>query len=183
MENLTKVINLTEIRYPVFKIGYEKPVNIDKVDLILRTYINEHGELINKFRVVDDKNIPEDTLAKRRIVLLKNKVPLKHLGIAIFFLGDMIKLATRTTWFIDSNGTIFNYTKSKSVALIFKKIVLRIDLPTGGSILEIEGIENRFKCLHSPLKDEKYAALLKYNNGYILYGVYEDRPKNSRRMI
>lgn len=174
--------NLMEIVYPVFKIGNEKPSVIEGVSLIIRTYEIE-GKLVHKHKIVDDKNLPYDTLALRRLYLYKQGIPLKQLSQAVFFLGDLIKLAHRSTWFIDSHGKIFRYNKTTSVSLLFRKITLQINIPTGGSIIEVEDLPNRFKCLYTPINNEKYAGILKYGQGYILYGLYKEKPKNSRRMI
>ena len=183
MENLTKPINLSEIVYPVFRLGAEKPHTAEKVIVFIRQYLDEDKNIIEKYKIVDDKNEPGESLALRRLSLLKKEIPLKRLNTAIFFLGDLVKLAHRKIWFIDSAGTIFQYKKSQKAKLIFRKITLQINIPSGGSIIEVEGIASRFKCLHTPRNGEQYAGLLVDGRSYILYGLYQEKPDDTWRMI
>jgi hypothetical protein len=180
---LKKPINLSEIVYPVFKLGAEKPHIVEGVIVFVRQYLDENKNIIEKYKVVDDKTVPGDTLARRRLVLLKNKVPMKKLGMAIFFLGDLVKLAHRKIWFIDSSGIIFQYKKSQRAKLEFRKITLMYNIPSGGAIIEVQGIASRFKCLHTPRDNEQYAGLLVNGHSYILYGLYKEKPEDSWRMI
>ena len=99
----------------------------------------------------------------------------------MFFLGDLIKLAKPTLWFIDSKGSLFQYKKSIAMKLIFKKII-KVLATNSGYILELDGIETRFKCLYAP-KDKKYAGILKLGHTSILYGVYDEPYKETRRKI
>jgi hypothetical protein len=183
LENLTKPISLREIVYPVFKLGAEKPHFAEGVVVFIRHYLDEDRNLVEKYKIVDDTNLPGDTLALRRIILLKNKVPLKPLGNAVFFLGDLIKIAHRKIWFIDSSGNIFQYKKSRRAKLEFKKIKLIHQITSGGAIIEVEGIASRFKCLHTPRNGEQYAGLLVDGRSYILYGLYQEKPDDTWRMI
>jgi hypothetical protein len=180
---LTKPINLQEIVYPVFRLGAEKPVFLDGVVLYLRQYKDEDGQTVQKVRIIDDTNLPGETLALRRLEILKSKVKLKSLGNAVFFLGDLIKLAHRKLWFIDSAGNVFQYKKTAVAKLVFKKITLMHHIPSGGAIIEVEGIPSRFKCLYSPRAGEQYAGILVSGLSYILYGLYVEKPKDSWRMV
>lgn len=176
---MTRPISLTEIVYPVFKIGSERPTQEDGVTLFMRLY--EDG--VNKYKVVDDKNLPGETLALRRLQLMKEGVPLKSLGTAMFFLGDLIKIAVPRLWLIDSIGNVFQYKKSISTKLQFKKITYVHKISTGGAILEIEGMPNRFKCMFAPTPNETYAGVLKHGMTYILYGLYEQKYDDTVRRI
>lgn len=183
MENLTNIINLREIHYPVYRLGTEKPNIIDGISFYYRQYKNEWHEIKHTLRVIDDTNLPEKTLATRRIHLLKMEVKLKRISEAMFFLGDFIKLAHRSTWFIDSMGKIFQYKKSKSIKLTFKKVTKLIPIPSGGAIVEVEGMATRFKTLYVPDIEHNYAGLLKDGMGYILYGFYTEKLNDSWRMV
>lgn len=156
---------------------------MDNVVLYYRQYEDEEGKPLETFTIIDDRNIDKPTLALRRLELMKQKVKLKKLGRAMFFLADFIKIATRTTWFIDSNGKVFQYKKATSSKLIFKKIKNIFPMPAGGAIIEVEGIPSRFKTLYLPPLENTYAGLLKHGMAYILYGTYSDQHKNTRRMI
>lgn len=151
--------------------------------MYIRQYLLEDRTEEVKYYVVDDKNVPAPTLAKRRLMLLHSGVKLKPLSKAIFFLGDLVKIAKPKCWYIDSNGLIFNYKKSQTVKLVFRKIKATHIIRTGGAILEIEGIPSRFKCLYAPKPNEIYAGLLVSGLSYILYGVYETLHKDTRRKI
>lgn len=143
--------------------------------------MNEDGTY--NVQVLDDKDIPGDTLAARRLVLLKQGIKLKKLGNAIFFIGDLIKLAHHGVWFIDSLGNLFTHIKMERASLVFRKIVKKIPINTGGYIIEVEGLPTRFKCLHGPKATEPYAGILKHGNNHILYGFYEKEYDKTWRKI
>ncbi len=165
-------------------LGTEKPLVEDNVTFILKEYFDPDTNVKElNLQIIDDKNVPGNTLASRRIYLLNQGVKVKKLTKAVFFLGDLIKISNLRTWFIDSNGKLFQYKKDTSVPLIFKKIKRFINIPSGGSILEIEDIPGRFKTLHNIAETDRYAGLLKYGQSHILYGVYRDKHKDTRRML
>ena len=144
---------------------------------------DEELEVKFKFRVIDDKNMDKSTLGLRRLQVQANGQRLHRLGKAIFFLGDLIKIAKRNTYFIDTNGRIFQYRKSQRAKLHFKKLTQIIPIPTGGAILEVEDIPSRFKCLFQPRTLELYAGVLEMGLSYTLYGIYEQPYKSSWRMV
>lgn len=184
MESLTKPISLMEISYPVFRLGNEKPLVEDGVVLYLsRIRDEDSSEIRTTYKIIDDQNVPGDSLAARRLRLLSDSVPLKKLSVAIFFLGDLIKLAKSSTWFIDSMGNVFRYLKSTRVVLEIKRITRTILIPSGGAIIEVEGLPSRFKCMYKPAADEKYAGIIKYGLSYILYGFYTEKLDNTWRLI
>lgn len=174
-------ISLQEISYPVYKLP-DKP-NVD--DGVIYYYSEqEKGDItISKLLIVDDDNIEGDTLAARRLKILAGGTKLYRLSNAIFFLGDLIKLATPQTSFIDSKGKLFAYKKTSSAKLKFYKIKKVIPIPTGGAIIEVEGIPARFKVLQTPSDDIRCAGILLYGMSYILYGLYNYTPEDTRRMI
>jgi hypothetical protein len=174
---------LREINYPVFRLGEHKPIIKDGLVAYVSQFIEDDDSEKFIYRIVDDKNIPSTSLARRRLVLLKQGVLLKKISRAIFFLGDLIKVAKSSTWFIDNNGLVFNYEKSKKATLQFIKINKVIPISTGGAIIELKDIDTRFKCLYMPTANEVYAGVLKDGLGYILYGFSEIQHKNTWRMI
>lgn len=179
MENGSKFINLTGIAFPVYKLGKQTPSVIDGVSFYM---YNIEG--IHKVFILDDKTIPYDSLAKRRLKLLSDGVKLKRINKAIFFLGDFIKLATKNDWFIDSKGKLFQYEKTTRVPLIFKKITKLIPIKTGGLIVEVSGVGTRFKTLYTTDYIPTFAGLLKISETtYILYGLYDKQYKNTTRKI
>lgn len=136
---------------------------------------------INKL-VIDDVSVVGSSLGKRRLKLLKtcNLFPISK---SLYFLGDLIKLATNKTWFIDSRGVTFTYKKTTRAKLTCHKIKNILPAIGMGAILEVEGIPQRFKVIYRPFNDESYVGVLTTNNSYILYGLYEEPFKNSYRKI
>lgn len=178
-------MKLTEIAFPVYKLGSIEPIR-DSGELYFRKLRRlEDDSLVETKLVVDNRNLPGFTLAIRRLALLEDKeVQLYKLKSAIFFLADLLKLATPKTWFIDANGKTFRYIKTHTVKLIFKPIKRIIPVLSGGAILEIEGLPSRYKCLAKPSEYKKYAGMLHTSSGaYILYGTYDELPKDTRRKI
>ncbi len=110
-------------------------------------------------------------------------VKLKKLNNAVFFLGDLIKLATPKLWFIDNKGLIFQYTKSRKIRLQFKKIKAIHPIKAGGAVIEVYGIASRFKCLYIPTKGETFAGILMDGLSPILYGLYTEQHTDTWRMI
>jgi hypothetical protein len=158
-------------------------MTIEGVTLMYSHVRDEDNKESEVYRIIDDKNLPGATLALRRLNLAANGIKLKKLGRATFFLADFIKLARKTTWFIDSAGNVFQYKKDLNVKLTFKKIKQIIPISSGGAIVEVEGIPTRFKTLYMPDVENTYAGLLQHGMGYILYGTYTEKYKDTRRMI
>lgn len=176
-------MKLTEIVYPVYKLGSIEPVRDGGISFF-RKLKKDDNEVVETKLYLDNKNMLGNTLSIRRLHLKCGGINLYKLKTAVFFLADLLKLADSKTWFIDSAGHIFKYVKTRSVKLVFKKIDAIIPIKSGGALLEIEGIAARYKCLAKPSEYKKYAGMLEIEKGsYILYGTYEEPPKNSRRKI
>lgn len=172
-----------EINYPVFSIiGSAVPSTYGTVTFTYSETVEDEETKVD-FKVVDDKSIDKPTLGLRRLQIQAKGDKLQKIGKAIFFLGDLIKIAKRSTYFIDSNGRIFQYRKTTRAKLHFKKLTNVIPISTGGAILEVEGISSRFKCLFQPRTLEIYAGVLEFGKSYILYGIYEQPYKSSWRMV
>lgn len=179
---MSHIAGLNDIVFPVYKIGDEKPQETDGVHYYMygKDIDDSDGKLLLK--IVDDKNIDKPTLALRRLEAAKQGATLYKLSKAVFFLQDLIKLTKSTTWFIDTEGQVFQYKKTKRVNLTFKRVTKMMPIRTGGAIIEVEGLPFRFKTLFEP-HDAKYAGLLSIGNSYILYGVYSEKPEDSFRYI
>lgn len=167
-------MKLLEIAWPVYKLGNIKPQEEDGVVFVFK---NEKD-----LEIVDDKNLPGDSLAVRRLKLIIDGVKLFKLKYSIFFLGDLIKLANNKIWFIDSKGKIFQYKKQHFAKLTIKKIT-KIIPSISCSLIEVEGIQARFKVLFPPRIEEKWAGLLYHNKVYIFYGFYTQRYSDTIRKV
>lgn len=177
-------MNLEKVAWPVFRLSEKEPL----VDNGVVYYATEYTDLdtdehTGTLRIVDDRNIDKPTLSRRRLELLTKEVKLFPIHRAVYFLGDLLKLAKATTWFIDSAGTIFQYKKSKRAKLLVRKITKVLPTEGLGSVIELEGIPTRFKTTFKPEADAQYAAVLKSGMTYIFYGIYRDEPKESWRLI
>lgn len=186
METLINATSLSEIVFPVFKIGIHKP----EVHNGLVFYYLEREDVIDnethtstKYKIVDDRNVQGETLARRRLKLKIDEVPLAKLSNAIYFLGDLIKLGDPKLWFIDSAGKVFNYKRSTRARLKFHKIKQLITIPTGGVIIEVEGLSQRFKSLYAPTSHKNYAGVLHFGKSTIFYGFYDQTYDETWRLI
>jgi hypothetical protein len=177
-------IGLANLTWPLYRIGKSRPIVDDKVSYFLLAKATETDALEYKILFIDDKNIDSTSLGYRRLVLESRGNSLFKLKTAIFFLSDLIKLASPSTWFIDSAGTLFQYTKTRRVKLVYKPINKIIPISTGGCIIEVVGIAERFKSYKTPeLSSTPYVGLLEDNQSYVLYGFYDKQYKNTNRMI
>ena len=177
-------IGLTNLCWPIYRIGSSKPIVDDKVSYFLLAKATETDALSYRILFLDDRNINSPSLGTRRLMLESAGNSLFKLKTAIFFLSDLIKLAQSNVWFIDSAGTLFQYTKTRRVALVYKPISKIIPIRSGGCIIEVEGLSERFKSYKTPeLSSTPYVGLLQDNQSHILYGFYDKRYKNTNRMI
>lgn len=176
-------MNLSEIVYPVYKLR-NKPLESEGLLYYLSEYEKEDS-IVRSFQILDDANVPGDSLAMRRLHLRSLGEPLKKINRAIFFLGDLIKLANPQTWFIDSNGKLFTYTKATRAKLRYHKVTKVIPMSTGGVVVEVEGISSRFKALFVPEipNNQLYAGILHMGLSKILYGFYDDKYDDTWRMV
>lgn len=172
-------MNLSNVSFPIYYLGKEKPEEVNGILFYIR--VDDNGEYV--YYIIDDKNLPGNTIGKRRLQIDEN-VKKFSLRKAIFYIQDLIKITHSLTWFVDNNGKLFSYKKSKVVPLIFKRILKVIPNRVGGAILEIEGLPTRFKTLHIPPVEHKYAGMLKLSPlSYILYGTYDRKYKDTTRKI
>lgn len=167
------------IAFPVYLVGAHKPTVTNGIMYYVQA--NEEDSVYRAV-LVDDKNLT-GTFAMRRLQIKEKKYPLFKLRYAIFFIADLIKLAKKGTWFIDSEGNLFQYEKTLRVPLVYKKISQLIPIKTGGCIVEVEGLSERFKTLHMPTNNPTWAGILQVRKSAILYGLYDKQYKNTTRLI
>lgn len=148
------------------------------------TYVNVDDNTTTTYiKLVDDPQLPQSSLAHRRLKMKSMGAPLYPLRRAVFFMGDFLKLAKSGYWFIDSNGFVFTYKKSIKAMLRFRKITKIIPGKATGSIVEVEGIPERFKTVFTVNPGMKYAGIIEYRGINIFYGVYDRQYKDSWRKI
>ena len=177
-------MNLEKIVWPVFRLSEKQPQRDAGVVYYATEYTDlDTDEHTGTLRIVDDINIPKDSLSKRRLILTVQDVKLFPIHRAVYFLGDLLKLAKPTTWFIDSVGTLFQYKKSRRAKLLARKITKVLPTSGLGAVIELEGIAHRFKTVFKPDDDAQYALVLQTGLSYIFYGLYSDKPKESWRLV
>lgn len=168
-------MKLNELNWPVYKLGNTRPQTEDGV--LFYHHITTKGQVIE---IVDDSTIEGKSLSTRRMKLAMQNVKLFKIKIALFFISDLIKLAKPGIWFIDSSGKVFQYTKTRFVPLVFKKIA-NVIRDIGCYLIEVEGI--RYKVLYPPTEEQKYAGFLVMGKALIVYGVYEKLHTTTYRKI
>lgn len=175
---------MKEVSFPVFRLTNRRPETRDGIVYYSNTYLNEDtAEKTTYIKVVDSLHETGTTLSQRRLQLRDKGVEVYPIRVAIYFLGDFIKLAKTGYWFIDSLGRVFTYKKEHKAKLVYKKITKIIPTRTTGSIIEVEGEHERFKTLFVVESSDKYAAILKYGSMSILYGTSPSLGKPTWRKI
>lgn len=176
-------MKLEEIHWPVFPLRKDDPIILDNISMYGKlVFDTELDTFIHKYYIIDDKDIPGDTLGSRRLLLKQLKIPLYKLTTAIYSIGDMLRTMINNPWFIDHRGYIFKYKKQASAPLTCHKIIKILRGTTGVCIIELEGINERFKLLNDT-KDCGYAGVITINKKHILYGLYDKPFKKSYRKI
>jgi len=184
LDHSRNITHLNQVSFPVFKLKGQKPLEADGVLYYSNSYLNTDTNEVEEFiKLVDNRKEEGANLNQRRLKMLAQGAPLFPLRMAIYFLGDLIKLSKKGTWFIDSNGNIFTYTKTTSAKLKFYKVKKIVHANSTGLIVEVEGIPDRFKTLFTQNKDLQYAGILEYKGVHIFYGLYDQKYKDTRRMI
>jgi hypothetical protein len=179
-------IQLKNIVWPVFKLANKKPHEDNGAVFYYTEYLEDQDSSFVSslnIRYIDNKNLPGKTLGLRRLELKKDNATLYPIKTAVYFLADLIKLATYKAWFIDSAGTVFQYKKSTRAKLRSYKLKQVLPAQGLGCVLEVEGVAARFKSMQRPEPDEQYVALLNFSGSYLLYG-YSTKPiKDTWRFV
>lgn len=180
---------MNQVSYPVYLLRKSRPTIDNGVSCYLYENLVEDtdGSIIqnNKVLFIDDTTLPGSTLASRRLQLGALGVPLLKLNRAFFFIGDILKVAEKGRWFIDTNGKIFTIQKTLRVPLKFHRVSKLFNIPTGGAVIECKNIATRFKTLFYPTIpiEQLHAGILEHSKGLILYGLYDKKHKDTWRMI
>lgn len=158
---------ITHISYPVFQIPSS---NWELLD----------GLLFLDGEVLDDRNMPGDTLGKRRLQspFRKELVELKksfHEPVAI--------IKQSSPYFIDNKGIPFIYEKTKFCSLRFHKIK-RVEPKVVASLLYLEGVKQPFKIPRPPPKEMLWAGVLYLHElPWMLYTYSPIKKRNGRRKV
>ena len=129
--------------------------------------------------LVDDKNMPGETLGKRRLQTpFKDLLPLKR---AADNLLAIIKSGHKC--FIDSKGVPFIYEKTENCALKYHKI-RKVEKKDSASVLWLKGFTFPFVVPRPPPIEYTWAGVL-YLKGlpWVLYEYSISKQKDTRRKI
>lgn len=184
MDILAKHTKLSEIHWPVFKLGERQPHQESGLVYYYTHYVDELNCETATIRVVDDTSVPGSTLGLRRLQLKTDpKVTLFPVRTAIYFLADLVKLAKSTSWFVDNSGRVFNYEKTTRAKLTTKRIKQVLPASGLGCVFELQGLPHRFKAMRRPDEHELYARVLQLGMAHIFYGFCDTQKPDSWRMI
>lgn len=132
-------------------------------------------------KIVDDRNVKEDTIGLRRM-----KTPFRdkllRLSRAITTYEGIIKYGHK--YFIDTKGRLFVYTKTEKVKLQYKKIE-RIERKDVATYIKIKGWrEMDFKVPRPPEPEMLYAGILLLKGfPWLLYEFSEIPRKDTWRLV
>lgn len=160
-------MKLTDIVFPVFILP--RDIDIDTQD----------GIVFANRQMLDDLNVNHDSLGMRR---LRSSYPTKFpLTKAVHDIPSFLKSAAKR--FVDSNGTVFRYDKTRMVDLRYYLIKSVRRLGTK-SIVWIEDINFPFDLARPPDPEMRWAGIL-YDgrHPWLLYEFSENKKKDTKRKI
>ncbi len=162
---------IKRITFPVFKIEKEPEQQNDSS--------LTDGLLLWNGQVIDDRNMPGDTLGQRRLQSpFTNLVPLRNC-----YLDHLGLIKSPEAMYIDTTGKIFVYKKTKFMKLVYYKIK-RVDRKETHSLLWVQGIKRPFTIPRPPHPAMQWVGLLHLGPlPWFLYEYSETRKKDSRRKI
>lgn len=124
------------------------------------------------------------TLGARRLNMLKGGLELYPLKLAIYSLGELLKVATPTQWFIDSKGEMFTYEKTHYVPVVYKEITNCYFSGPFELMIETKDSPPLYKTLYQPAEGEKYAVFLQISpKALLFYGYSDTKHENKRKKI
>lgn len=157
---------IDKVTFPVYVLPHS---NWEKSD----------GLLFMEGQIVDDKNMPGDTLGIRRVQTpYLNLFPLRkqlntHIGI----------LKQNSNCFIDSAGILFIYEKTKVCKLSYHKI-RKVERKEVASVVWVKGINFPFTVPRPPEEGFSWAGVLHYHGlPWLLYEYSEEKKKDTRRKV
>jgi len=157
--------NLKNVSFPVYVLPS------DEVDFI-------DGLLLFENKVIDDRNMPGDTLGKRRL-----QTPHKLLRFKKLCPNLAAMLASKGTNFIDTRGNAFRYNKTKYVSLKCKKIK-KVQRKEVASILWAVGVDTPFAIPRPPPAGNTWVSILYFGDyPWQLYEYSETKLPDRRKKI
>lgn len=155
-----------KLKFPVYPLPSDDWYSVDKV-------------LFLQEQVLDEKNMPGETLGIRRLQCARSDLlPLKQ---AILDLPDLIR--SKKKFFIDSNGKPFIYQKTKSVPLKCHRIK-KIEKKETASLIWLNDSSSPFIIPRPPAYEYPFVRILHYLKApYLLYDYSMVSTKDTTRRI
>jgi hypothetical protein len=137
------------------------------------------GLLFIDEKLVDDRNMPGETLGRRRIQThYKELLVLKK---ALWNLTGILKQSSNT--FIDSLGKTFIYEKTIMCPLKYFKIE-EVILKETASLIRVKGLPKPFTVPRPPASGMQWVGILHYRGlPWLLYEYSEEKLKDTRRKV
>lgn len=155
--------NIADIKFPIYKIDEE--------------YTITDGLVFIDGLVVDDRNMPSETLGGRRLLSPQKLYPLKK-GI-----NDIPTMLQRRWVFIDSAGKIFKYEKTRHHKLKYHKIK-RIQKKEVASLIWFHGVSFPFEIPRPPHPNAEFGRILYFNGQpWLIYDFTRVEGKDTTRMV
>lgn len=128
--------------------------------------------------VIDDKNMPGETLGLRRLQTPHSLLRLKKV---VFTVAEM--LASTSLVFIDYKGRTFRYKKTMFGRVEYKKI-RRIEIKENYSLLYALGVVLPFVIQRPPQAGESWVGILYvFNSPWVIYKISDIQEPSSRKKI
>jgi hypothetical protein len=142
-------------------------------------WYSQDGLLFVDSTIVDDKNMPGETLGIRRLQTpFRDLLPLKHA-----LTSEIGIIKQHKTPYIDSAGKVFLYDKTRFVPLRYSKIK-RVDRKGVASLLRLHGVASPFIIPRPPKLEHKWAGVLYLDNApWLLYEYACEKKKDTRRKV
>ena len=159
--------NLKRVEFPVFLIPTDE-------------HYSKDGLIFIEGRIVDDRNMPGETLGLRRIQTpFKKLLPLRR-GVDSY-IGIFKQKGNQA--FIDSLGRIFRYEKTKMIPLKYHKIRKVVKEGTYSSVW-VSNFSFPFVVPRPPKQGYIWAGVLHLNGQpWLLYDYAETKQRDTRRKI
>ena len=160
---------LSDIVFPVFPVNQLSDRKIKEENNIL--YLGD--------KILDNKNLPYDTLSERRL-----RIPKKDLHELLVGFKTIKPMISRTNeYFIDSVGTVFRYIPTQFRKLIYRKITDIIDDPKCYYVFA-QGIDVYFKLpLWYNITKHQYVGVIAIGKSLLIYEITDERKKDTRKKV
>lgn len=162
-------MNFRDINFPIYSVGSHKKLWCENNIL----YLLSDSDIIYK---VDNKNLPYDTIGKRRLRIHKKEL-YKFTG-TYFSLVAVIK--SNKKLFIDNTGKLINYKKSKTAKLEYIKIKRVVPVDNKGLLIYMYNKTAPLLVSNLVYNKEKYVGIL---DNTIVYDFSTYKKENTWRKI